>query len=289
MTGWNVDSGSSALVANIVAQYQSAYGEVAVNFNRPVYEVPANQPMVTVTVQSGCNDFTGDQATPNGSGATGTEVPVPSYATVGDSSDQILTVYQPSTSREWEFWLAQDSGGAWSACWGGELDMATSNGVFPNPYGETASGISNLATEITEGDIASGSINHAIGFEVLGSECDWDNSTSYGGIYPATRSDCGEQIAGAPMEGQWFRFPAGLAMPSGLSPFAQMVFKAIQTYGMVVVDQGGAVALEADQTGVWSAEGNSGTDPITASIDGLQGYQVVASLPWQDLQAIDTP
>jgi hypothetical protein len=58
---------------------------------------------------------------------------------------------------------------------------------------------------------------------------------------------------------------------------------------MVVVDQGGAVALEADQTGVWSAEGNSGTDPITASIDGLQGYQVVASLPWQDLQAIDTP
>jgi hypothetical protein len=68
-----------------------------------------------------------------------------------------------------------------------------------------------------------------------------------------------------------------------------MVFKAVQNYGMVIVDQGGAVALEADQPSVWAAEGNSGTDPITASVDGLQGYQVVASLPWQDLEAVDPP
>ncbi len=45
-------------------------------------------------------------------------------------------------------------------------------------------------------------------------------------------------VTGAPSEGSWFRFPADLAMPSDLTPFAQMVFKAIQTYGMVVVDQG---------------------------------------------------
>jgi hypothetical protein len=280
VTSWAVDPNSAAYVANIVAQYQSAYGEVGVNFNRPGY---------AVSVQSGCNDFTGDQTTPNGSGATGTEVPIPSYAVAGSSSDEILTVYQPSTSREWEFWQAQDNGGSWSACWGGEMDMATSDGVFPNPYGETASGIANLATEITEADIASGSIDHAIAFEVLGNECDWDSATQYGGLYPADRSDCGEAISGAPMEGQWFRFAPGTAMPSGLTPFAQMVFKAIQTYGMVIVDQGGAVALEADQTSVWAAEGNSGTDPITASVDGLEGYQLVASLPWQDLQAIDVP
>ena len=288
VSNWALDPASSAVVANIVAQYESAYGEVAVNFNRPVYEAAANTPDVEVTVASGCSDFTGNQASPNGSGATGTEVPIPSYAVAGPSSDEILTVYQPSSNQEWEFWLAKDNGGSWSACWGGEESL-TSDGVFPYPYGETASGISNLATEITERDIAAGSIDHAIGFEVLGDECDWSGTSSHGGLSPANRSDCGDDIAGAPAEGQWFRFPAGLAMPSGLSPFAQMVFKAVQNYGMVIVDQGGAVALEADQPSVWAAEGNSGTDPITASVDGLQGYQVVASLPWQDLEAVDPP
>lgn len=277
---WPVDPNSAAIVSNVVAQYQSAYGGVTVNLNRPVYEVPADQPMVEVSVSSGCQNFTV---------GTGTKVPIPAYAVAGASSDEIMTVYQPSSKRAWEFWLATDNNGKWSACWGGELDMATSDGVFPQPYGETGSGISNLATEITEGDIASGAIDHAIGIEVLGDECDWDNATLYGGLYPADRSDCGEQITGAPMEGQWFRFPAGLAMPSGLEPFAQMVFKAVQTYGMVVVDQGGAVALEADQSTVWGAEGNSGTDPITVSLHGAVPYQVVTGLPWSSLQVVDPP
>jgi hypothetical protein len=199
-------------------------------------------------------------------------------------------VYQPSTGLGWEFWEATNNGnGTWSACWGGKLNMATSDGVFPRPYGETGSGISNLATEITEGDIASGSINHAIAIEVVGNECDWDNNAPNGGDYPADRTDCGYEIAGAPMEGEWFRFPADATMPSGLAPFGQMVFKAVQTYGMVVVDRGGAVALEADEPSVWAAEGNGGTDPITASLRGLAVYQVLASLPWSSLQVVDPP
>ena len=73
------------------------------------------------------------------------------------------------------------------------------------------------------------------------------------------------------------------------TPFAQMVFKAIQTYGMVVVDQAGAVMIEAEQPSDWAAEGNTGTNPITASWDGLEEYQVVANLPWSSLQAVDPP
>jgi hypothetical protein len=68
-----------------------------------------------------------------------------------------------------------------------------------------------------------------------------------------------------------------------------MVFKAVQTYGMVVVDQGGAVALEADQPSVWAAEGNDRTDPITTSLGGLAVNQVVADLPWPSLQVVDPP
>ena len=162
--------------------------------------------------------------------------------------------------------------------------MTTSDGVFPFPYGLSASGISYLATEITEADVASGSIDHAIAMEVT--DCNWPDDPNY--VYPADRTDCGTN-PGQPAEGQWFRFPANLAMPSGLTPFGQMVFKAIQTYGMVVTDYAGAVMLQAEQPSDWAAEGQPGIDPITASWDGLQAYQVVASLPWSDLQVVDPP
>jgi hypothetical protein len=291
VTGWAVDPSSSAFVANIVAQYQGDYGQVGVNTNRPVYEVPAGQAMVPVTVQSGCKDFTVD---------TGKKAPIPSYAMPGDSTDNILTVYQPSSDRAWEFWEAADTNGSWSACWGGKLDMATSNGVFPNPYGETASGISNLATEITEADVASGSIDHAIGFEVLGEECDWSGTSAHGGLYPADRTDCGYDIAGASAEGQWFRFAPGTEMPAGLTPFGQMVFKAILSYGMVALDMGGDVAIEADMNGYvdgtttvegpWEEEGNPvSTDPINNATGTTPSYELVANLPWSDLQAVDPP
>jgi hypothetical protein len=68
-----------------------------------------------------------------------------------------------------------------------------------------------------------------------------------------------------------------------------MVFHAVETYGAVVTDQAGGVFLEAEQPSDWASEGRAGTDPITASWGGLQAYQVVASLPWSDLQVVDPP
>jgi hypothetical protein len=49
------------------------------------------------------------------------------------------------------------------------------------------------------------------------------------------------------------------------------------------------VALEADQPSVWTAEGNSGTDPITTSLRGLAVYKVLGDLPWSSLQVVDPP
>lgn len=265
---WPVDANSSVFAQDFVSDYQSYFGSVGVN-TMPIYSVPANQPEATFSVSSGCNDFTSD---------TGTQVPVPSFASLNGSSDNPLVIYQPSTSTEWEFWrVVRNSPTSYSACWGGKLDMNTSDGVFPPNFGLSATGISYLATTITEADVASGSIDHAIAFIL-------PRCNHY--VYPADRGDCGSD-PGQPGEGQWFRFAPGTQMPSGLAPFAQMVFKAILTYGMVVVDQGGAVMLEAEQQSDWAAQGHTGTDPITASCNGLQEYQVVANLPWSSLQAVD--
>jgi hypothetical protein len=270
-------SDSSTIVANFVKGYQTNYGTVGLNaggWGMPTYTVPANQPLVGMQVASGCYDFTGGTPSGIGGGTTGTEVPIPPNVGLNGLGDNPLVIWQPSTNTEWEFWIAQPSGSGYSACWGGKITNAsTSNGVFPNGYGMSASGISYLGTEITSADIASGAINHMIDIIVPGNFCN-------AGIAPADRTDCGSN-PGSPSEGTILRFPANVPMPSGLAPFAQMVFTAIQKYGMIVIDQGGATVLSAQ------FEPNGG--PITSSLGGQQPYQVVANLPWSQMQTVQYP
>jgi hypothetical protein len=267
---WPVDGNSNEFVNDLVTDYEDNYGGVGVN-SQPVYSVPAGQSDVNVSVRPGCNSFLSD---------TGSQIPIPPFTSLNGSSDDPLIVWQPSTGTDWELWEAsRQSSNSYSACWGGKLDMATSDGVFPSTLGLSATGISYLATTITEADVASGSINHALAITL---------PACNGYVYPAGRGDCGSD-PGQPAEGQWFRLPSYITMPSGLTPFAQMVFRALQTYGAVVTDHGGAVMLESEQTSDWAAEGHSGTDPITASWGGLQEYEVVASLPWSSLQVVDPP
>ena len=266
---WAVDPASRTFVADVVADYKSDWGSVGVN-TVPIYQAPSNQPTVALSSAAGCGNFTAE---------TGKSVPVPARAVVNGSGDSPLIVYRGHT--EWELWRASRLyNGTYTACWGGRLDMASSNGVFPFPWGLSATGISYLATTVTEADIQSGSIDHAIA--VILPRCDAPP------VFPANRGDCGDNT-GQPHEGQWFRFAPGAPMPAGLTPFGRMVFKAIATYGMVVVNQGGCVCIEAEQGTDWAAEGFQGTDALTRSFEGQPEYAVVATLPWWDLQVVDPP
>lgn len=268
-------SGSATMVADIVTE--SRQYNVGVN-TMPIYQVPALEPLATVTVSSGCGDFLA---------STGSQVPIPSYANLNGSSDDPLGVYQPSTGEGWEFWQLNKTGtNTYSACWGGGLSLSTTDGVFAPNFGLAASGISYLATAITEADVASGSIDHAMAIEIDG--CYSPGSPAQPAA-PADRTDCDSQAnskSGEPNEGTWLRWPASLAMPGGLTPYAQMVFRAGQTYGFVVTDYAGAVMLQGEQMSDWATEGNSGTDPITKSWAGQAEYSIVASLPWSSLEAV---
>ena len=61
---WAVDPGSAGLVNNIVAQYESAYGQVGVNFNRPVYDAASSTPDVQVNVDFGLQRLHGRPGDP---------------------------------------------------------------------------------------------------------------------------------------------------------------------------------------------------------------------------------
>ncbi|HUB71680.1 MAG TPA: hypothetical protein VL984_14765 [Acidimicrobiales bacterium] len=267
---WPVDQGSAGYVADLEQDFEEHYGAVGVN-TMPIYTVPAGQPEVPLSVRPGCGDFLA---------STGSEIPVPPYAALNGSSDNPLVIYQPSTGRDWELWqAARLPSGGYQACWGGRLKVATSSGVFPAPYGLSATGISYLATAVTQAELASGEIDHTLALEV---------PSCTGSVYPADRDDC-QATSGQPPEGEWFRLPAGLRVPSGLSPFARMVFVALQRYGAVVTDQAGGVMIQAEQASDWYAEGHEGPSPMVAAWGGLPEFKVIAPLPWQDLQAVRPP
>jgi hypothetical protein len=265
-----VSSISSSLAADIINQYKTYYGTFGIQDQYPIVTVSASQATVNVATSAGCNSFQSN---------TGA-VPIPASAAslLPGTGDNPLIVWQPSTATEWEFWQANYSNGSWSACWGGKIqNVGASNGLFQEPYGLAASGFSYLATAITEADIQSGSINHPIALQIPLCNLPF--------VAPATRSDCGNN-AGTPAEGMLFRLPASAQMPSGMTPFGQMVFRALQNYGAYVTDHAGAVVIVAEEPADWTATGHTGTDPLTASWAGSPQYATMNGMPWSSLQLV---
>jgi hypothetical protein len=264
-----VSGDSAELVEQFVGQYHHYFGSVGIN-GLPIYTVPSGQETSVLKVRTGCNDFLP---------GTGSRAPIPPIAKTSGTGDSPLVIYQPSSNTEWEFWQADRSGSnQWTACWGGKLtDVTGSSGIFPKPYGLAASEISYLATTVTEADVRSGRIDHTLAVDVV--ECSAPASA------PAIHTDC-SGAQGEPAEGTIFRMPRGIPVPAHLTEFGRMVFKALQAYGMVVMDHAGAVIVEAESPADWAQEGHHGTDPITASWDGRQAYQVLDGIPWKDLKVL---
>jgi len=270
VASWPLDPNSATIVANLVSDYKTEYGSVGVN-SLPLYSVPAKEAQVPLRVTPGCNNFLP---------STGRRIPVPPYVSLNGSGDNPLVIYQPSTGWDWELWqTARSPLGGYQACWGGKLNVRRSSGIFPWPFGLSATGISYLATAITQADVASGQIDHALALE--GPDCN-------GFVYPADRGDCATD-PGQPAEGQWFRLPADLPVPRGLGLFARMVFVALQKYGAVITDRSGAVMIQEEQPVDWGAEGHRGLAPTVLAWAGQPEFAVVANLPWSQLQVVDPP
>jgi hypothetical protein len=285
VTNASVDSNSSTLVASLLSQFS---GSIYLNTNSvgyPIYRV-SNQTAQTVEfgglVGSNCS----------GDGSFGPfSIPMPSGANGNGDSDSSALFYDQSTNTGWELWEFTpphenntDSGvnntanSNYIACAGSQFNTATTNGVTG---GMAASSLSYLGTVISENDIADGTINHALAIYVK--SCNGD-------VAPAVTS-YGCNNSGSPIPfGQYFRFPTTVAIPSALSPIGQLVFHAVQNYGIVVTDLGSDVAIPAEEpTGYDLTTGTaSGQDPLS-KIVSESGNSPLSGIPWSSLQAIQEP
>ncbi len=273
-----LSTNSAEYVTSLVTQISTYYGHAAINTSKytpPVWTVPANQPLVNVAAWNCQNKKWMDPSFQ----AQISEIPIPTYAIPSPGTDSEMVVWQPSTDTEWDLWKARDLGGQWEACWGGRLPRASqSEGIFPSPFGATATGLAYRGGLIDPSELISGQIDHALAISLVltkKSELSW----------PADRTDGSYAGPGAVPEGTRFRLSPSIDIASlNLNPVAKAIALAAQKYGFVVRDHAGSVALYAVNSLTYTQLGQE--NPYPKIFGGLQNWQVLDGFPWKDLQAL---
>jgi hypothetical protein len=250
------DSHSDAWVAELQRQLKTHYGVASVNIDQyspPLYVVPSNQPTVRVRAERADNPTWTFQPIQQ----QWERVPLPDGFQPSAGSDKEAIVYQPSTGHYWEFWGMEKSGrkiidssgrtvDEWRGAWGGKIDnLATNPGYFPTTpegykFGTAATGLALLAGLITIAEQRQGEINHSLHIGL---------PTTHRNVWahPAQRTDGQANDPNAIPEGATLRLPERLGLDEiDMDPYARMVARAVQRYGMVVRDTAGAVVLYAE-------------------------------------------
>ena len=181
---------------------------------------------------------------------TGLHVPAGALPSAGTDSE--ITIYNRDEHTYTDIWRAtKKSDGTWTACWGGTIRNAnTSTGIFPYPFGATATGLPFMGGTLRPSELAAGAINHVVGISLPYAK----SSTQIS--WPANRGD-GQNPNGyaVPAQGQIFRLPASLDIDAmNLSPLAKAVAKAAQKYGMVVWDTAAAISFRAENVSALTSD-----------------------------------
>ncbi|MGH6683330.1 MAG: class I SAM-dependent methyltransferase [Pseudolabrys sp.] len=207
-------------------------------------------------------------------------VPIPENAQPSEDSDSEMTIYQSSSDTLWEFWKAQKVGGRWQACWGGRLQNASkSDGIWPRYYGAVATGLPLLGGMITVDELRRGRIDHVMGIALVQTE-HWNVLS-----WPANRSDGSNptKLPNRIPEGLRFRLDPSIDIDAlKLNPIARTIAKAAQTYGFVVWDKAGAIALRAEDPKRFTTAGQP--NPYPDLWKGTPSYAILTGFPWDRLQ-----
>jgi hypothetical protein len=230
--GATIDAASSLMVQQLVTEVEAKGWPIATGaWTNSVYYADASTPRYDVAMTS-----------PHYSGKSLASVPIPGSARVPSDSDGGLVVVDRSTGCEYDFArAARTADGNWSA-WFANAIPTNGSGIYPFAEAPSASGFANVAGTIFPEELAAGRIEHALAFTM--------NNTKAGGpVWPATASDGWSTVPGAIPEGARLQLDPNLDLDAlGLTPWQKTIARALQEYGMYLVDTGGAVALRVQHS-----------------------------------------
>ncbi len=241
-----------------------------------VYTTGADTPLRTIKLSGWFSSYdAGDNSRVGyGFAPTISAVPIPRDASPAAGSDGQMVFWDPRTGVEYGFWrFTKDAAGNYTAQNGYRYHtVAGYHGRFADGKAGRGAGLPYLAGLVRPCEFAQGRIEHALAFAY--------KSPSRSFVYPASKSD-GLGVLGVDIpEGARLQLDPALGEADfdrwGLSREARVVARALQTYGMYVVDTSGSSKLfvEARQTAGWGS-----------SI----GRDLVSRIPWAYLRVVAAP
>ena len=196
----------------------------------PYVVVPASQPLVPITYEA-----YGDESDPG-------PFPIPPNAPVEGGSDRHVLVVQQGTCQLYELGRAFRSGSGWTADVGAKWDLTT--GAL-RPLGWTsadAAGLPILPGLVRYDEVAAGSIRHAIRITF--------DTTQRGFVLPATHWASSNTDPNAPPMGLRLRLSASFDL-SRFTGQSRVILEAMQTYGVIVADNGSNWYFQGDGDPRW--------------------------------------
>ena len=228
---WNVDIRNAPLHSRSaqIISYVQAHGSDFLhpdfgenpNYGIPFVVVPQNQPLVPISY-----DAYGDESDPG-------PFPIPLDAPVeggtGAGGDRHVIALRQGTGDLFELFVGRRQGSGWGAASGARFDLR-SNALRPLGWTSAdAAGLPILPGLVRYEEVAAGKIRHAIRVTF--------STTRRGYVLPATHWASSVTDQNAPPMGLRLRLRADYDI-SGLTGQARVIAEAMQTYGLIVADNG---------------------------------------------------
>lgn len=161
----------------------------------------------------------------------GPTTPIEGGQTAPATTDRHAIMVVPATCTLYELYHAYYHSGGRSTAGSGAVWKLTSNALRPAGWTSAdAAGLPILAGLVNYDEVASGHLDHAIGFTAA--------VTAPAYVWPA-RHEAGSGGVGDPPMGARFRLKATFQLPAAsCNAMCQTVLRAMKTYGLILADNG---------------------------------------------------
>ena len=217
------------------------------------------------------------------------DVPIPDWAEPGNDSDGVIPplgcgedsdqdnnmiVLDLDTRCEYDFWQMRLEDGQWVASWGNAISM-DSDGVYPAGLSTRGSGFAFLGGLIWPDELKKGEINHAMVFA-------YPYTKAGGPVAPATDSDGTVKSKTALPEGARLRLDPSLDLDAlDLTTAEKTIARALQVYGMYLVDNGGESGI-----GIYAVDPRSVQNNPYEGLLPDEDYPELSGIPLDKFQVL---
>ena len=262
-----IDPDSSRYVEAI----EGHFGSRTDKYTFPVYRVDSDTPGIGVRISGFWSDVSDGGNKIEVRRKTHVSLPIPAGAIPAKGKDSHLVLWDSATGDEWGLWHVRRTRKGWEAENGYHYNTRW-NAVPPKGFISRGAGIPYLAGLIFPHELRAGAIEHAIALGI--------NYPSPLHVYPATKSDgrsyepwslpMGSRLQLDPKytEQDFVRW--------GLDRSGMIIARALQRYGMILVDGSGHPKIYGEYDG-------------TAGWGDLLGPDTVRRIPYKAFRVLALP